>query len=174
MRFVETKIHGVFLVEADSRVDDRGLFAEAFNTKDFTVAGAPFSVSQMNVSMSNRKGTVRGMHWQAHPFGQGKLVSCLKGRVWDVVIDIRKGSPTLGTYIDVELIPDNRCAILVPKDCAHGWQALEDKSEILYLVDGLWKRDHERGLRPDDPAIGVVWPIPPAFMAERDTMWPLY
>lgn len=173
MKFERTAIDGVLRAEMDLRMDDRGIFAEAYNARDFAAAGVPFAVAQMNVSVSARRGTVRGMHWQAEPYGQAKLVRCVRGKAWDVVVDVRPGSPTYGRYAEFELTPGNRRAVLVPRGIAHGWQALQDGSEILYLVDGLWSREHERGLRPDDPRVGIPWPFPPSFLAERDATWPL-
>lgn len=172
MNFTKTKIPGVYVVEMELRVDERGIFAEAYNSAHFDRAGIPFAVSQMNISVSARRGTVRGMHWQEEPFGQAKLVRCIKGHAWDVVVDVRVDSATFGDHVAIDLTPENRRAALVPKGCAHGWQALVGDSEIEYLVDGLWSKPHERGLRPDDPRVGIRWPAPPVFVSERDRTWP--
>lgn len=173
MKFEKTRIPGVLMVELDIRMDDRGIFAEAFNAEAFRQEGIPLRVDQMNLSVSARKGTVRGMHWQADPFGQVKLVRCVKGRAFDVAIDVRRNSPAFGSHVAVELTPANRRALYVPKGCAHGWQALVDGSEIAYLVEGFWNKHSEEGVRPDDPCAAVPWPVPPAFVSERDRTWPL-
>jgi dTDP-4-dehydrorhamnose 3,5-epimerase len=173
MNFITTCIPGVHVVEMDIRVDERGIFSEAYNSQAFAETGLPMRIDQMNVSVSARKGTIRGMHWQLDPFGQIKLVRCVKGRACDVAVDVRRDSPTYGAHVAVELTPSNRRALCVPRGCAHGWQALADESEIAYLIEGFWNKSAERGLRPNDSTIAVPWPIPPLNVSERDRTWPL-
>lgn len=172
MKIQGTGIGGVLLITHDPLADERGVFAELFNGRDFGDRGIAFSVDQVNVSMSLKAGTVRGMHWQAAPDSQVKLVRCTSGDVLDVVVDMRPDSPTYLKHAAFWLSAGDRMSILVPKMCAHGWQALKDRSEITYLVEGLWNRGAECGIRPDDPAVGIAWRLPPARLNARDAGWP--
>ncbi len=169
-----TRIAGVSIIHPEVHRDARGFFAEAFNFSEFAKKNLTFRVDQTNVSMSTMAGTVRGMHWQEPPFGQIKLVRCIQGEVLDVVIDVRPDSPTYGGYIPVFLKADDMVSVYIPHGCAHGWQALQDFSKIEYLVSGSWNKEAERGLRPDDPEIGILWPKIPSHMNPRDSSWPLF
>ncbi len=175
----ETSIPGVRVVSVDLHWDERGFFGEAFNAAAFQSAGIPFAVRQCNLSMTRRKGGIRGMHWQEEPAGQAKLVVCLRGSAWDVAVDVRTDSPAYGQSIGLKLwsTPKERGGLrglYLPKDCAHGWQALEEGSQVLYFVDAPWSPAHERGLRPEDPALSIAWPLPPAIVSPRDASWPAF
>lgn len=173
MRVYPSKIDGVVLLEPDPHRDDRGFFCEAFNHSRLAQHGIDFPVEQVNVSMSLRAGTVRGMHYQADPDGQQKLVRCLSGEILDAVVDLRPGSPTYLKHVTFKLHAGDFKTVYVPLGCAHGYQALKDFSEIQYLVSGPWKREAERGVQPADPRIGVKWLLPVSGLNPRDAAWPL-
>lgn len=171
MRFERTPVRDVFLVLLEPHHDDRGLFVEGFVKFLFEGAGIRFDVRMANMAVSERKGAVRGMHWQATPFAQGKVVYAAAGRVFDAVVDVRPDSSTFGGRFGTELVP-HKNALYAPPGVAHGWQALEDRSALLYLVDGDYKPSHERGIRHDDPDAAVPWPLTPRDVAPRDLGWP--
>lgn len=168
-----SKIEAVFLVEPEAHRDDRGMFSEVFNRGCLEAEGICFPVEQVNLSMSLRSGTVRGLHFQEDPHGQQKLVRCLTGEVWDVVVDARPSSPTYRKHVSFKLVAGDLKSVYVPIGCAHGFQARTDFSEIQYLVSGPWNKEAERGFRPDDPALGIKWPMPISNMNQRDSEWPL-
>lgn len=172
MRFVPTELPHVFAIELEFHRDPRGFLAEIFVADRFERTGRPFQAGRSILSRSSLSGTVRGMHYQAEPKPQAKLVYCVRGRVHDVVVDVRPGSPTFGRHVAFELTEDNGRGIFVPEMCAHGWQALTDGAEILYLVQGDYSPTHERGLRFDDPAVGIAWPVPVRTVSEKDQRWP--
>lgn len=167
-----TRIAGVFILHPEVHKDARGFFSEAFNFSKLAEKGLTFRIDQSNVSMSTVAGTVRGMHWQDSPFAQAKIVRCIQGEALDVVVDVRPESPTYGGYIPVWLKADELVSVYVPHGCAHGWQAIKDFSKIEYLVSGPWNKAAERGVRPDDPELGIIWPKPPAHLNPRDLAWP--
>lgn len=172
MIFRPTPISGAFVVELDPRMDDRGSFARAFCLREFQAAGIEFSVAQCNLAQTKHAGTVRGLHF-VPPNKEQKLVRCISGAVLDVIIDVRPGSPTLHRVFQVELNPQNRLALFVPGGVAHGYQALISQTEFLYMTDEFYVPGSERGVRYDDPALGIDWPLPPAHVAPRDKEWPL-
>lgn len=173
MNLKPCKLAGVFLIEPAVHRDDRGVFCEVYNQARLAEQGIFFPVEQVNVSMSLRAGTVRGLHYQAEPDAQQKLVRCLAGEVFDVVVDLRPDSPTYRKYAGFKLTPGTFSSVLVPVGCAHGYQALKDFSEIQYLVSAPWNKSAERGVRADDAAVGIKWPLPVAVLNERDSTWPL-
>lgn len=173
MIFQETDIKGVFIIELDRNEDDRGFFARAFCSREFEEHGLSPHVAQANLSYSRRKGTLRGMHYRVEPSRLSKFVRCVGGAVWDVVVDLRPGSPTFRKHVGVELSADNRRAISIPPMVAHGFQSLTDGAELLYLVDEPYAPACERGIRHDDPAVGIEWPLPVTEINERDRTWPL-
>lgn len=173
MIFHETKLKGAFIVELDCKDDDRGFFARAFCQKEFEQHGIPPRFVQANMSFNHRKGTLRGMHYQVSPASEPKFIRCIRGAIWDVIVDMRPDSPTYLEHIGVELSADNRKAIYVPDMFAHGNQALTDGAELLYLVGEFYTPGCERGVRYDDPAIGIEWPLPVSVISEKDAAWPL-
>jgi dTDP-4-dehydrorhamnose 3,5-epimerase len=173
MIFGKTAIQGVFLVELERNEDARGCFARSFCESEFSDAGFPFHVSQANLSKSRGKGTVRGMHYQTRGIHEAKVVRCIRGAVWDVVVDMREGSPTKFKHIAFELSDANGLALCIPDGVAHGHQALTDEADLFYLMDGSYLKGHEAGLRYDDPAIGIRWPLPLNRISRRDLAWPL-
>jgi dTDP-4-dehydrorhamnose 3,5-epimerase len=173
MRFVETPLRGAFVVELELREDSRGSFARAFCRKEFEAQGLNPEVRQANLSMSRRKGTVRGMHYQRPPAAESKLVRCFRGAVHDVIVDLRPDSPSYLEHFAVELSADNRRALYVPEMFAHGCQTLDEDTELFYLMTEFYAPGQARGLRYDDPVLAIDWPLPVTEVSDRDASWPL-
>jgi dTDP-4-dehydrorhamnose 3,5-epimerase len=173
MIFHETKLRGAFIVDLDKKEDQRGFFARAFCAKEFEAHKLRTSVVQANISYSKTKGTIRGMHYQIPPATEPKFIRCVQGAIWDVIIDMRPESPTYLQHIGVELSADNRKAIYVPDMFAHGNQTLTEGAELLYLVGEYYTPGYERGVRYNDLAIGIEWPLPVSVISEKDQNWPL-
>ena len=173
MRFLETSLPGVTIVEPEPFADERGLFARTFCAEEFAAHDLIPVVAQASICQNRLRGTVRGMHYQAPPATEAKLVRCLRGAVLDIAIDVRPGSPTYLRHVAVELTAANRRALYVPEGFAHGYQVLEDDTELLYQMSTPYSPGHEGGLRYDDPALGVAWPLPVALVSEKDKAWPL-
>lgn len=172
MIFKETPLKGAYVVELEKKCDDRGFFARFFCVNEFKQGGLDSGVVQINNSLSTRKGTLRGMHYQLHPRAETKVVRCIQGSLYDVIIDLRKGSPTFGKWFGETLSAGNRKAIYVPKGFAHGILTLEDDTEIFYLDTEFYSKEHERGIRWNDPAFGITWPIEPVVISEKDRNLP--
>ena len=155
--------------------DHRGAFFNAFRAQEqaFAEAWRDRPIAQVNLSRSEGVATVRGLHLQAPPHSEAKLVRCLRGRVWDVAVDLRHGSATYGHWHAVELSPAAGNALLIPEGCAHGFQVLEPGSELLYLHSGAWVPEAETGVRFDDPQLAIAWPLPPTGLSKRDLALPL-
>jgi dTDP-4-dehydrorhamnose 3,5-epimerase len=167
MQLIGTTIPGVKRVIERRNEDERGSFARTFDAEVLAAGGSPFAVCQVAHSVNPRRGTLRGMHWQAEPHADAKIVRCLKGRLFDVVADIRPESPAFSRWQGFELTPDSG-AILVPAGLAHGFQTLEDDTELLYLIGAPFKPLSATGFRFDDPAFGIDWPLPVAVISTRD------
>lgn len=174
MIFTTTALQGATLIDIERREDDRGYFARTFCEREFAAHGLPNRMVQSNVSLTRRKGTLRGMHYQAPPHGEEKLVRCARGSVWDVIIDLRPESPTYCRWIGVELSETNGRMLFVPKNFAHGFVALTDDAVVNYQISEFYAPGYERGARHDDPAFGIEWPVPVTDMAERDRAWPTF
>jgi len=172
MQFLETRIAGAWLVQPELRVDERGSFARLWCHDEFAARGLDANFVQCNTSFSVRRGTLRGLHYQAPPHAEVKLVSCVRGRVFDVVVDLRRTSATYGGWFGVELNPDNRTMVYVPEGCAHGYLTLEDGSEVTYPVTAAYAAGAEQGIRWNDAAIGIEWPIEPVVLSPKDQQWP--
>ncbi|WP_316195042.1 MULTISPECIES: dTDP-4-dehydrorhamnose 3,5-epimerase [unclassified Bradyrhizobium] len=172
MKFVPTPLHGAFTIELEKRGDDRGFFARFFCQQEFAEAGLPMAVVQINNSLTAKAGTLRGMHYQLPPAAEIKVVRCIKGALFDAIIDLRPDSPTHGRWYGTELTAENRRMLLVPRGFAHGFLTLADDTEALYLVSATYAPDHERGVRFDDPHFGVQWPMLPVEMSPKDRNWP--
>jgi dTDP-4-dehydrorhamnose 3,5-epimerase len=170
-----TPIAGVLELVGQPFSDNRGAFLNAFRAQEpaFAQAWGVRAIAQLNLSRTEAVGAVRGLHLQAPPHSEAKLVRCLRGRVWDVAVDLRPGSPTRGQWHAVELSPRASNALLVPEGCAHGFQVLEPDSELLYLHSGAWMPEAEIGVRFDDPQLAITWPLPPLGLSERDLALPL-
>lgn len=173
MRLVPTEVSGAYIVELEERTDERGFFARAFCVEEFGAIGLETKVAQANISYNRHAGTIRGLHWQAAPALEAKYFRCTRGAAHHVAVDVRSGSSTYLRQVAVELSASNRLGLAVPAECATGYQALEDDTEVFYLVSGLYSPEHERGLRYDDPALGITWPRPLADTSEKDRSWPL-
>ena len=173
MIFHETKLRGAFIVELDRKEDARGFFARAFCAREFEAHGLSPHMVQANLSFSAKKGTLRGMHYQVPPASEPKFIRCVRGKIWDVIIDMRPDSATYLQHISLELSADNRRALYIPDMFAHGNQALTDDVELFYLVGEFYTPGCERGVRYDDPAIGIDWPLPVTVITDKDRSWPL-
>jgi len=173
MKFEELQLPGVFLITPKRFGDDRGFFSETWKQAEFEAAVGPFQFVQDNHAATEKAGTVRGLHFQAPPMAQGKLVSVTKGRVLDVVVDIRKSSPTYGQHMSVELSRDNWQQLWVPPGFAHCYCTLEADTDFTYKVTAPYSPADEGGLRFDDPALGIDWPFPvdEMYLSERDRIW---
>lgn len=173
MQFTETNIVGAYIVELDRHEDERGFFARAFCQKEFSSTGINSDVLQANYSRNTYAGTVRGMHYQIAPALETKFVRCVRGSIMDVIVDLRNDSSTYLSQVTVELCADSGRALFVPALCAHGFQTLEDNSDVFYLVSGYYTPECERGLRHDDPSLAIEWPRPVEHISSKDTQWPL-
>jgi dTDP-4-dehydrorhamnose 3,5-epimerase len=169
--FKETKLKGAYVIEIEPIEDDRGFFARTFCQKEFEQLGLNLCIAQCNISINRKKGTLRGMHYQAAPHEEAKLVSCTKGSINDVIIDLRLGSLTYGRWISVELSAENRKMLYIPKGFAHGFQTLEDDTEIFYQMSEFYHPESARGVRWDDPAFGIEWPLEEKVISEKDSAY---
>lgn len=172
MIFTPTRLEGAYTIDLDKREDHRGFFARAWCAKEFEEYGLPPRMVQANLSYNKIKGTVRGMHYQLAPFGEAKVIRCTRGRLYDVIIDLRPGSPTYGEWFGVELSAETRTMLYVPERFAHGFQTLEDDTEALYLVSQFYTPGAERGIRYDDPAFRIAWPMDVQAISDKDRGWP--
>jgi dTDP-4-dehydrorhamnose 3,5-epimerase len=170
--FTETKLAGAFLIELERHSDQRGFFARTFCQQEFEAHGLNAKVVQCNVSVNKRKGTLRGMHYQAAPFAEAKLVRCSSGSIYDVIIDLRPSSATFKRHFAVELSAENRRMLYIPEDFAHGFQTLQDDTEVFYQMAQRYSAEHARGVRWNDPAFGVEWPEGERIIIERDQNYP--
>jgi dTDP-4-dehydrorhamnose 3,5-epimerase len=170
MRFIETPLNGAWVVDLDLLGDERGWFARTFDAGEFAARGLNPAVVQCNASFNARRGTLRGMHYQAEPHGESKLVRCVRGAIFDVAVDLRGGSPTQRRWHGVELSADNRLAFYIPPGLAHGFQTLSDDAEVLYQMGNPYVPEAARGVRWDDPAFAIQWPEPDGerIVSERD------
>ena len=173
MIFTETKLKGAFIIDLEVREDERGGFARTFSQDEFAAHGLKTDVVQANLSYNHRAGTLRGMHYQLPPAAETKLVRCTRGAILDVIVDLREDSPTYLQHIAVELTAENRQALYVPELFAHGYQALTDGAEVVYQVSEAYTPGYERGLRHDDPQLGIQWPMPVTVISTKDRAWAL-
>lgn len=173
MKMHSTPLSGLTLVETPSVRDERGQFMRVFCETEFSEKSLRVHWVQINLSRTARKGTVRGMHFQFPPAAEAKLIRCLRGSVYDVAVDLRAGSPTFLRWHGVELDQDSATQVFIPEGFAHGFQALTDDVELLYLHTAPWSRAHEGGVRHDDPALSITWPLPVTRVSEKDRSIPL-
>lgn len=172
MEFTETKLKGAFVLEIKKLEDERGFFGRSWCAKELAANGLKHDIKQANTSLSLREGTIRGMHYQNDPFQETKLVRCTRGAIFDVIIDLRKDSPTYKQWVGVELTQDNYKMLYVPEDFAHGFITLAANSEVSYLVTQFYSPGAEAGIRWDDPTFNIQWPIRPIVISEKDKMHP--
>ena len=174
MKFYETKIKGVYIIEPELIKDKRGYFARFFCKKELAALGMNFNVVQINQSFTRKKGTIRGLHYQKPPYQEEKIVQCLKGEIYDVVLDLRNNSSTFGKWISERLSEKNKKMILVPKGCANGLQPLTDNCRIEYFMSEYYSPQSQAGIRWDDPYFKIRWPIKKIFLSEKDKNWKYY
>ena len=174
MKFRQTKISGVFEIGLEPHGDERGFFARAYCGQEFARAGITFTSTQINLSRNTAALTLRGMHWQAPPHAEAKIVRCVRGRIFDVVADVRPASPTYLTWIGRDLDAERGDALLIPEGCAHGFLTLEPDCDVLYQMGQPHTPGKAGGFRYDDPAFGIVWPAAPHVIAAADRAWPLW
>lgn len=173
MRFTESSISGVWLIEPDFHEDERGRFFRAWCAREFAEHGIAFVPLQANMGFSVHRGTTRGMHYQADPAAEAKLIRCTRGSIFDVALDARPGSPNYKQWFGTELSAENGCMLFVPEGCAHGYQTLEDNTEMHYMSSHVYAPSAAQGFRFDDPAFGIRWPLAATLMSEQDRNWPL-
>jgi dTDP-4-dehydrorhamnose 3,5-epimerase len=174
MRFTAAALPGLVIVDIAAMRDDRGHLARTFCAEEFAAAGLPTVFPQCNVSFNAQRGTLRGLHWQADPFPEGKLVRCTRGAILDVAVDLRPDSPTYQSWFGVELTADDARALYIPAGFAHGFQTLADASEVFYQMSESYRYDLSRGARWNDPAFGIDWPIANPILSPRDATYPDY
>jgi dTDP-4-dehydrorhamnose 3,5-epimerase len=172
MIFTPTALAGVWQIDLELRTDPRGHFARSFCAEEFAAHDLPTGFVQCNVSFNRRRGTLRGLHWQAEPHPEGKLVRCTSGAIFDVAVDLRQGSPTQLRWVGIELAARNGRALYIPPGFAHGFQTLADESEVFYQMTAAYHGELSRGARWDDPTFGIGWPLLPGEMSDRDKAWP--
>jgi dTDP-4-dehydrorhamnose 3,5-epimerase len=173
MRFIATKLRDAYIVEPEPREDSRGLFARTYCAREFREQGLVNSFVQCNTSWNAYKGTIRGLHYQLPPSCEVKLVRCTAGSLWDVIVDLRPDSPSYLQHLTVELTAKNRLALYIPEMFAHGFQALEDSTEVFYQMSEFYAPKLARGIRYDDPKLGISWPLAVASVSDKDQTWAL-
>jgi dTDP-4-dehydrorhamnose 3,5-epimerase len=171
MRFSATQLAGAYVIAPQLHEDSRGFFARTYCEREFREQGLVDSFVQCNTSWNARKGTVRGLHYQLSPSSEVKLVRCTTGAVWDVIVDLRPNSPTYLQHLTVELTAKNRLALYIPPMFAHGFQALEDATEVFYQMSDFYAPKLATGIRYDDPKIGIEWPLPVTSISDQDLRW---
>lgn len=172
MKFVATELPGVMRVTPEPIADERGFFARLFCPEEFAAAGCAFAPAQVSLSRNAVAHTLRGLHFKATPFAEGKLVRVVRGSAHDVVVDLRPDSPAYRRWTAARLSADNCEALLIPEGCAHGFLTLEDDTDVLYQIDRLHAPGHARGVRYDDPALAIAWPATPRVIGSADLAWP--
>lgn len=172
MRFEPLEVAGAFLVRPEQRSDARGWFARVFCVQEFAAHGLETTIAQANLAETVRAGTLRGLHYQLPPAAEAKLVRCVQGAIFDVVVDNRPGSPTFGRWAGAELVAEDPVALYVPPGCAHGYQALTDGARALYHASVAYTPELERGIDHADPEVAIAWPLPPVNVSEKDRALP--
>ena len=172
MKFNSTPIQGAFVLELDRHGDDRGFFARAFCKKELAEYGVEFDVAQINLSNTNAAGTLRGFHYQVPPSKEAKFFRCIKGSIYDAIVDVRPDSPTFGKCFGAVLSAANHHAMIIPANCAHAYLTLEDDTTAYYAVSDFYNSTLERGLRYNDPIVKIDWPTPPMHLSDKDKAWP--
>ncbi|MBN1505731.1 MAG: dTDP-4-dehydrorhamnose 3,5-epimerase [Sedimentisphaerales bacterium] len=172
MLFTETRLKGVFIVEPQRIEDERGFFARTWCQREFEAHGLNPRLVQCSISLNERKGTVRGMHYQVAPHAEAKLVRCTMGAMYDVALDLRRDSATFKQWVAVELTAENRTMLYIPEGVAHGFQTLADHTEVFYQMSEFYDPQSARGVLWDDPGFGITWPLEPVVISQRDLTHP--
>jgi dTDP-4-dehydrorhamnose 3,5-epimerase len=172
MEFVPVRLAGAFLVHLKKMTDDRGFFARGWCRDEFIAHGLNPNIVQLNVGFSHKRGTLRGLHYQTAPHEEAKFVRCTRGAVFDVIVDLRPQSPTRGQWFGAELSQDNQAALYAPQGFAHGYQTLTDAAEIYYMTTAVYAATAATGVRYNDPALAIEWPLPVAMISDPDRNWP--
>jgi dTDP-4-dehydrorhamnose 3,5-epimerase len=173
MIFKETKLHGLYIIEPERFEDQRGFLAPSFSQREFEERGLTGCFVENNISYNHRRGTLRGLHYQAAPYGQAKLVRCTRGAIFDVAVDLRPNSPTFRKWVGLELSAQNRLMMYLPGDLAHGFQTIEDDTEVFYQVSTFYQPEANMGWRWNDPAFSIEWPLPDdCVINKRDATYP--
>lgn len=172
MLFQPTNLADAYLIQVETITDDRGFFARAWCVEEFAAHGLDTTLVQCNLSFNQQQGTVRGMHYQMMPFAETKVVRCIRGALYDVIIDLRPASPTYLQWLGVTLSAENRTALYVPRGFAHGFQTLTDETEVFYQMSAFYAPEYARGVRWNDPHFGIAWPLPVTVMSGKDQSYP--
>jgi dTDP-4-dehydrorhamnose 3,5-epimerase len=171
--FTETRLQGAFTLDPELQRDERGFFARVWDGDELACHGLETRISQSSIAYNDAAGTLRGLHFQQPPFAETKLVRCTRGAIWDVIVDLRPGSPTFLEWVAFELTAENRRTLYVPEQFAHGYQTLTDASEVWYQMSAPYAPESARGLRWDDPGLAIEWPeVEHRVISERDRAWP--
>jgi len=175
VKFTETKLKGAYVIEVEPLADERGFFARSWCQKEFAQRGLTPNLVQCNISFNHKKGTLRGMHYQAKPYEEAKLVRCTMGTIYDVIIDLRPDSPTFKQWVAVELTAENRKMLYIPEGMAHGFQTLVDNTEVFYQMSEFYYPDSARGIRWNDPVFGIEWKKQQnSIISDKDLSYPLF
>jgi dTDP-4-dehydrorhamnose 3,5-epimerase len=174
MIFTATRIDGAALIDLEPRADERGFFARTWCRRELSEHGLDPDIAQESLSYNRRRGTIRGLHFQRPPHEETKIIGCSRGGIFDVIVDLRPGSPTFRQWQGFELTAENRRALCVPKGVAHGFQTLSDDAEVHYRISAFHAPEAADGYRYDDPAFAIAWPLPVSVIAERDLKWPAF
>lgn len=172
MNFFAAKLKGAFIIEPERLEDERGFFARTWCEREFAAHGLNPRCVQCNISFNKKKSTLRGMHYQAAPCEEAKLVRCTSGAIYDVIVDLRADSQTFGQWFSVELTAENRKMVFIPEGCAHGFLTLADNAEVFYQMSAFYAPEYARGVRWNDPAFGIQWPVEVRVISERDRNYP--
>ncbi|MBU4375277.1 dTDP-4-dehydrorhamnose 3,5-epimerase [Patescibacteria group bacterium] len=173
MKFKKTKLKGLYIIEPEPRIDERGYLMRTFCKEELNKYGLQFTIVQVNQTLTKKKGTVRGMHFQTPPKAEDKIVQCLHGAIYDVAIDLRADSPTYGKWVAEELNEDNKKMFFIPKGFAHGFQSLTNNCEVQYFMSEFYSPEHASGVLWDDPLFNIKWPIKNLSLSEKDSDWKL-
>lgn len=168
MIFKETKLKGAYVIELDPIKDKRGFFARSFCPREFKRKGLNFNIVQSSISYNKKRGTIRGIHFQISPYEEAKLVMCVRGELYDVIIDLRKNSSTYGKWFSIKLAETNYKALYIPKGFAHGFQTLKNDTVVLYQISEFYHPESSRGIRWDDPAFRIKWPVDKFILSDKD------
>ena len=171
MKFIKTKLDGGFIIELEKSDDARGFFSNIWDKKKFQENNLNINLTECNIAFTKKKGTIRGLHYQIPPYEGAKLVRCAKGRIWDVTIDLRPTSKTYKQWTSIEISPDNNKLCYIPEGCAHGYQTLEDNTEVFYLMSQVYNLDCEQGIKYSDPAFKIPFPHDVTMISKKDASW---